>query len=87
MILELFVFVLLEPLKSAEPPISCGRKFEIFSIAAIEHCRVAKLGLASKCVSFSSIINFSKPAKSNFSEILVISLLTFGFFYLLFQAI
>ena len=52
-ILELFVFVLLEPLKSAEPPINSGRKAEIFSIAAIEHCRVAKFGFDSKFLSFS----------------------------------
>ena len=36
-ILELLVFVLLEPLKSAEPPMSCGRIAEMLSIDDIEH--------------------------------------------------
>ena len=38
---------------------------EIFSIAAIEHCRVAKLGFDSKCFPFSFRIKSSKPLKSN----------------------
>ena len=62
---ELFVFVLFEPLKSAEPPISCGSKAEILSIVAIEHCLVARVGLF-QILSFSFSIKFSKPSKSCF---------------------
>ena len=36
-VIEFFVFVLLEPLKSADPPINSGSIFEIDSIASEEH--------------------------------------------------
>ena len=62
--LEFEVFVLFDPLRSADPPINCGRIDEMFSIILDEHCLVAKLGLVSKYFDFFSKINFSKFFKS-----------------------
>ena len=58
--------VLLEPLKSAEPPIIQEDKDEIISIAAIEHCRVAKLGFRLKYLVFSFSIKISNLSNSEF---------------------
>ena len=41
---EISVFVLLDPLKSADPPISSGRTSDIHLITEEEHCLVAILG-------------------------------------------
>ena len=71
-VLELLVFVLLDPLKSAEPPINCGNNCETASIVTAEHCLVAKLGLDSKYFFFSLYIKFSNSTISklfvNFSN-------------------
>ena len=48
MTFELFVLVLFEPLKSADPPINWGKIVDIFSITVDEHCRVAIAGFVSK---------------------------------------
>ena len=79
-ILELFVFVLLEPLKSAEPPISCGSIAEMLSIAVIEHCRVARLGFELKYLVFSFSIKLSKFPGSEFIKFSSISFFIFEFF-------
>ena len=42
--LDFPVLVLLDPLKSADPPISSGRASEIISIILEEHCLVAIFG-------------------------------------------
>ena len=76
---ELFVLVLLEPLKSAEPPTNCGKISETLSITDEEHCLVAKLGFESKYFSFSLSIRLSSSLNSdpllNFSNSDIISLL------------
>ena len=51
--MECFVFVLFEPLKSADPPINSGKFFVIFSKTKAEDCLEAILDFKSK--NFSSL--------------------------------
>ena len=58
--------VLLDPLKSAEPPIILEESFVTHSITPCEQFLVAILGFDSKYFSFSLIIKFSSSFKLKF---------------------
>ena len=58
--MENFVFVLFEPLKSADPPINSGKFFVIPSKTKAEDCLEAILGFVSKNFFYWSIISLSK---------------------------
>ena len=76
-IVENFVFVLFDPLKSADPPISSGRFFVIFSKTKAEDCLEAILDFKSKIFFLSDIMWLSKSLGKFPSIILLISSLTF----------
>ena len=54
------MFVLFEPLKSAEPPINSGKVFVIPSNTEAEDCLDAIFGFKLKNFFFCSLIIFSK---------------------------